>query len=343
MEKVRLGNTGMVVNKNGLGCLPIQRVNMEEAIRIFRRAYDAGITFYDTARAYTDSEEKLGNAFSPSMRQKIFIATKSMARDPDGLKKDLETSLRLLKTDHVDLFQFHFSPECYRPGDEFGIYECALKAKEEGKILHLGITTHKLSVAREAIDSGLYETLQYPFSYLSTPEEEALTRDTEEKGLGFIAMKALAGGLISNARAAYAYMRKFPNVLPIWGIQKMEELEQFLELGENPPDLEEEAVLSRIRADREMLGGEFCRGCGYCMPCPAGIVINQCARMSQLIRRRPSAGWLTPESQAMMMKVEDCLHCNQCKSKCPYGLDTPTLLQQNLEDYKRILAGEVQV
>ena len=331
MDMVLLGNTGMVVNKNGLGCLPIQRVNMEEAIRIFRRAYDAGITFYDTARAYTDSEEKLGNAFSPSMRQKIFIATKSMARDPDGLKKDLETSLRLLKTDYVDLFQFHFSPECYRPGDEFGIYECALKAKEEGKIRHLGITTHKLSVAREAIESGLYETLQYPFSYLSTPEEEALTRDTEEKGLGFIAMKALAGGLISNARAAYAYMRKFPNVLPIWGIQKMEELEQFLELGENPPDSEEEAVLSRIRADREMLGGEFCRGCGYCMPCPAGIQIPTLARMELFIKRARVEDYITPYWREEMKKVENCLHCGQCHRHCPYELDASKLLEKNAQ------------
>ena len=165
----------------------------------------------------------------------------------------------------------------------------------------------------------------------------------KEKGVGFISMKGLSGGLITNSAAAYAWQAQFDNALPIWGVQKENELDEFISYIDNPPTMDDPEIQAVIEKDRKELIGNFCRACGYCMPCPVGITINQCARMSQLIRRSPSANWLTPESQAMMRKIEDCLHCGQCKSKCPYGLDTPTLLEQNLEDYKNILAGKVQV
>ena len=155
-------------------------------------------------------------------------------------------------------------------------------------------------------------------------------------------MKALSGGLINNSAAAYAYLAQYDNVLPIWGVQRESELDEFLSYIQEPPVMTEE-LAEVIRHDREELLGDFCRGCGYCMPCPAGIEINNCARMSLLLRRSPSAGHLSPEGQQKMMKIENCIHCGQCKSKCPYGLDTPALLQKNLEDYKKVLAGEVQV
>ena len=160
--------------------------------------------------------------------------------------------------------------------------------------------------------------------------------------MGFIAMKALSGGLITNSAAAYAFLAQYDNVLPIWGVQRESELDEFLAYNEDPPAMTEE-IEAVIRHDREELLGDFCRGCGYCMPCPAGIEINTCARMSLLLRRSPSAGHLSPEGQAKMMKIENCIHCNQCKSKCPYGLDTPALLQKNLEDYKKVIAGEIKV
>jgi predicted aldo/keto reductase-like oxidoreductase len=164
----------------------------------------------------------------------------------------------------------------------------------------------------------------------------------KEKNMGYIAMKALAGGLINNSAAAFAWMTQFDNVLPIWGIQRMTELEEFLGYFENPAEMKGE-LLETIEKDRAELAGDFCRGCGYCMPCPAGIEINTCARMSPLIRRSPSAQWLTEEKQAMMMKIEECKNCGKCKSKCPYGLDTPELLRRNLEDYKGILSGKVKI
>ncbi len=341
MSTVTLGKTGITTNKNGFGALPVQRVSLEDAVKILRKAYEGGITFFDTARYYSDSEKKLGAAFE-GMRDKIIIATKTGATTAEGFWKDLETSLSLLKTDYVDIYQFH-NPSFYpKPGDGTGLYEAMLEAKAQGKIKHIGITNHRLSVAREAIESGLYETLQFPFCYLATEKDIELVDMCKKAGMGFIAMKSLSGGLITNSKAAYAFADLYDNVLPIWGVQRMSELEEFLEYVKNPP-VYDDSVKAVIEKDRKELSGEFCRGCGYCMPCPMGIEINNMARMSLMIRRAPSDAQLTEEMQAKMMKIEDCIHCNQCASKCPYGLDTPSLLIKNLADYKDILAGKVNV
>ncbi len=341
METVRLGKTGIVTNKNGFGALPIQRISDDEAVYLLKKAYENGITFFDTARWYTDSEHKVGLAFA-GMREKVFLATKTGAQDAEGFWRDLETSLTNLQTDYIDLYQFHNPAFCPKPGDGSGLYEAALKAKEEGKIRHIGITNHRLAVAHEAVESGLYETLQFPFCYLATEKDIELVEKCRQAEMGFIAMKALSGGLINNSAAAYAFLARYDKVLPIWGVQREAELDEFLSYIDNPPAMTEE-LAEVIRHDRDELLGDFCRGCGYCMPCPAGIEINNCARMSLLLRRAPSAAQLSPEGQEKMMKIEDCIHCNQCKSKCPYGLDTPALLQKHLEDYKKVLAGEISV
>ena len=334
METIRLGRTNLVVSKNSFGALPVQRVNMEEAGRLLRKAYDGGINYFDTARAYSDSEEKLGNALS-DVREHIIISTKTGATCVEDFWKHLTQSLTLLKTDYIDIYQFHNPAFCPKPGDGTGLYEAMLEAKAQGKIRFIGMTNHRLSVAEEAVMSGLYDTLQFPFSYLASEKEEALVRLCEQKDVGFICMKALAGGLITRSDVAYAYLAKFP-VAPIWGIQRETELDEFLSYQDNPPALTEER-LAYIATERLELVGEFCRGCGYCMPCPADIEINTCARMSLLLRRAPAAGFLTEEGQAMMKKIEGCLDCGQCKTKCPYGLDTPALLKRNYEDYKTFL------
>lgn len=341
METVRLGRTEIVTNKNGFGALPIQRISDKDAVYLLQKAYENGITYFDTARWYTDSEHKLGLAFK-GMRDKIWIATKTGAASAADFWKDLEISLNNLQTDYIDVYQFHNPAICPKPGDESGLYEAMLTAKEQGKVRHIGITNHRLAVADEAIESGLYETLQFPFCYLATEKDIALVKKCKEKDMGFIAMKALSGGLITNSAAAYAYLAQYDNVLPIWGVQRENELDEFLSYIDNPPKMNEE-LSEVIEHDRKELLGEFCRGCGYCMPCPMGIEINNSARMSLMLRRAPSAGWLSEEWQEKMMKIETCLHCNKCKSKCPYGLDTPALLAKNLEDYKNVLAGKVQV
>lgn len=297
--------------------------------------------FFDTARAYSDSEVKVGEAFD-GMREKVFIATKTGAKTPEEVRAQVETSLKNLRTDYIDIYQFHCADQCYRPGDGTGMYECMEELKKEGKIRHIGITAHKLYIAEEAVESGLYETLQYPFSYLSSEKEIALVKKCKEANMGFIAMKGLAGGLINCSEAAMAFMSQFDNALPIWGIQKEKELEEWLSYMAETPTMNEE-LTAYIEKEQKELTGEFCRGCGYCMPCPAGIMINQCARMSLMLRRAPSKAWLTPQMQAEMKKIEVCLHCNQCMKKCPYELNTPELLKKNYEDYKKVLAGEVKV
>ena len=341
MVTATLGKTGITTNKNGFGALPIQRVTDDEAVRILRKAYDGGVTFFDTARFYTDSEHKIGLAFK-GMRDKIFIATKTAAVTAENFWKDLNTSLTNLQTDYIDIYQFHNPSFCPKPGDGTGIYEAMLEAKQKGIIRHIGITNHRLSVAHEAVASGLYETLQFPFCYLASEEDVKLVRECEAAGMGFIAMKALSGGLITNSKAAYAFEAQYENVLPIWGVQRESEMDEFLSYVTNPPVMTPD-LQQIIDNDRKELQGDFCRGCGYCMPCPVGIEINNCARMLLLLRRSPSELQLTPQVQEKMMKIEQCLHCNQCKSKCPYHLDTPALLAKNLADYKEVLAGNVSV
>ena len=235
MEMVTLGKTGITVNKNGFGALPIQRISTDDAVALARRAYEAGMTFFDTARFYTDSEEKLGEAFE-GMREKICIATKTAAQNAEDFWKDLEVSLHNLRTDYIDIYQFHNPSFCPKPGDGTGLYEAMLEAKAQGKIRHIGITNHRLAVANEA---------------------------------------------------------QYDNVLPIWGVQRRSELEEFISYIDNPAVMNDE-IKALIEHDRKELSGEFCRGCGYCMPCPAGIEINNCARMSLMLRRPHGLACIAP-------------------------------------------------
>lgn len=341
MKHITLGSTGITTPQNAFGALPIQRDNIETAVHLLRKAYEGGMTFFDTARAYSDSEEKIGIALS-DVRKNIFIATKTGASNPDEMKKHIETSLSLLKTDYIDIYQFHCANRCYQPGDGSGMYETMEDFKRQGLIRHIGITCHKIGVAEECVQSGLYETMQFPLSYLSGERERSLIKLCSEKNMGFIAMKALAGGLITNSRMAMAYMTQFDNVLPIWGIQREHELDEWLSYMSETPMLDDE-MRSMIIRDKAELGMDFCRGCGYCMPCPKNIVINQCARISLMLRRAPSQNWLSDYWQTEMQRTTECINCGTCMKKCPYELNTPALLRKNYEDYQKVLSGEVSV
>ena len=340
MKNITLGKTGITVPQNAFGTLPIQRVTLGTAVHLLRSAYDGGMRFFDTARAYTDSEEKVGVAFE-GMRDKVYIASKTQAKTVEKFWEDLETSLKMLKTDHLDLYQLHCVPQCYKPGDGTGLYEALAEAKAQGKVRHIGITAHKIGVAEEIVASGLYETLQFPFSYLATDRDIALVKSCEAAGMGFIAMKGLSGGLLTNSKACMAFMSQF-EALPIWGVQRESELAEWLRFFEEDALMTDE-LQAVIDADRKELLGDFCRGCGYCMPCTVGIQINQCARMSQMVRRAPSASWLNDYWQKEMAKIDKCVECGLCKTRCPYELDTPKLLKKNLADYREILAGKVSV
>lgn len=341
MRTVVLGSTGIEVPQNAFGALPIQRVSEDEAVRLLRRAYEGGMRYFDTARAYSNSEERVGLAFE-GMRDKVFIATKTMARTPEAFWADLETSLRNLRTGYIDVHQFHCVDQCYAPGDGTGMYECMLEAKAQGKVRHIAVTAHKIEVAFDCVASGLYEVLQFPLSYLSGERELELVRACERANMGFVAMKGLAGGLLTRSDACMAYMAQFPNVLPIWGVQRAEELEEWLSYMDGTPALDD-ALRAFIDGERRELAGDFCRGCGYCLPCPQGIQINQCARMSLMLRRAPSAGWLTPEWQERMANIDECTECRVCTTRCPYELSIPELLRKNLVDYRAVLAGETSV
>lgn len=336
MDKMRLGRTGIVTGRSGFGAIPIQRIGAAEASALLRKAYDGGIDFFDTARMYTDSEEKLGLSLS-SLRDRLFLATKTMALDAEGLRADLEISLRNLRTDHIDVYQLHNPAFVPKPGDRSGLYEALDEAKRAGKIRFIGLTNHRLPIAREAVESGLYDTIQFPLSSLSSEEDLELARAAKERDVGFIAMKALAGGVLTNAASAFAFLRSVEGVLPIWGIERQEQLEEFLALEAVPPELDGE-MRGIIERDRAELAGSFCRGCGYCMPCPAGIEINMAARMTFLMRRSRFELYATPEWRAKMERIEACTLCGRCRKKCPYGLDTPALLKSQLAEYREMVA-----
>ena len=335
MTTVTLGKTGITVNKNGFGALPIQRITKEEAAKLLRKAYDGGITYFDTARAYSDSEEKIGYALS-DVRNHIYLATKTAATTAEGFWKDLETSLRLLKTDCIDVYQFHNPAVCPKPGDESGLYDAALKAREQGKIRFISITNHRLAVANEAVDSGLYATLQFPFCYLCSDADLALVEKCKKADMGFIAMKALSGGLINNSKAAYAFQAQYDSVLPIWGVQKESELDEFLSYIDNPSVMDDE-IRALIENDRKQLFGSFCRACGYCMPCPKGINIPGCFAA---YNASYAHSWFTGLSQYFTASavrtsepklVSNCVKCGKCARHCPQHIDIP----ERLDDVRR--------
>lgn len=340
MRKITLGSTGITTIQNAFGALPIQRVSDEEAVSLLRTAYEGGMRYFDTARAYSDSEHKVALAFS-DMREKVFIATKTMASTPEQFWKDLETSLEQLQTDYIDIYQFHCMPECWVKGDGTGMYECMLEAKVQGKIRHIGATAHKIGVAFDIVNSGLYETLQFPFSYLSGEKEIELVEACNAANMGYVCMKGMAGGLITRSDVAMAFIDQY-DVLPIWGIQRASELDEWLSYNTDTPAFTDEFA-QFVAEERTELSGDFCRGCGYCAPCAVGITISQCARMSLMLRRAPSQAWLTERWQAEMNKIPDCINCGRCLERCPYGLQIPDLLRRNYVDYQRVLAGDIAV
>ncbi|MBQ8973738.1 MAG: aldo/keto reductase [Clostridia bacterium] len=332
MKTTTLGRTGLQVAHTGFGALPIQRVTFDEASVLLNRALDGGIQYIDTARVYTDSEAKIGKGIS-HRRSEFFIATKTHSHTAEGFWKDLETSLRNLNTDTIDVYQFHNPPFVPLPDGEDGLYNAILKAREQGKIRFIGITQHSIERAEQAVRSGLYDTLQYPFNHLATEREVALVRECAQRNVGFICMKALSGGLVTDARIPYAYLSQFENALPIWGFQHMWELEQVLGFSAETVELTDE-IRALIQKDRSELVGAFCRSCGYCLPCPANIPIPNANRMKQLLGRAVWKDYVTPEWQEKMARIDQCIHCGACAKRCPYELKPYDTLPDQLKYYR---------
>lgn len=330
MEKIRFGKTELIVSRTGFGAIPIQRISEEDAVSLLRRAYDGGVTLYDTARRYSDSETKIGKAFA-GMREKIVICSKTIETTREAMLKDLEESLKDLQTDYIDVYQIHNPKVVPKRGDE--AYETLLEMKSQGKIRHLGLSNHNLQTVIEAVKSDLYDVVQYPLSPLSSPEEFELTELCKKHDVGFLAMKALAGGIITQAITSFVTLRQYENVVPIWGMQSADELDEIIGYENNPPAMTDE-IRAIIKKDRDELSGAFCRGCGYCLPCPADINISFSAKMSHSIFRMDGEQFFTDAWYEKMHRISNCTHCNHCVDNCPYGLNTPELLASELEKYK---------
>jgi len=325
MEHTIFGKTNLKVSRTAFGCIPIQRISYEDSTALLRHAYESGVTLYDTANGYTTSEDRIGTALS-HVREKIVICTKSGAPTPEGMLTHLDNSLKMLRTDYIDVFQFHNPSFVPRHGGEDGLYDAIVKAKAAGKVRFIGITAHSHTRALEAVQSGLFDTLQYPFSYLSTDEELALTNHCAAHNVGILGMKGLCGGILSNAKAAFAFLRQYENIIPIWGIQTIQQLDEFLTYEASPPILDD-SLQKAIDTDRDELSGSFCRACGYCLPCPAQIPIPMAARMSFLMGRMVREQFLAENWQENMRRISDCTACGHCIANCPYELNVPELLK----------------
>lgn len=330
-----LGKTGLTISEVGFGCIPIIRLETSQAVRTLRHAYERGVTFYDTANAYRDSEAKLGRAFS-GMRDKIVIATKTGRRDGQGAMEHLENSLRMLQTDYIDLYQLH---QVSREQDwavataAGGVFEAVSKAQEQGKIRHIGVTSHSLPMALRLVKTGLFSTVQFPFNFIEDAAKGDLRTLVMEMNLGFIVMKPFAGGMIDNATIAFKFLRQFPDVIPIPGFDSPEAVDEILSFYDYP-NVVNDADLALMDKYREELGKQFCRRCEYCQPCPQGVNITP-AMGYQVIARRMSPAVAVDFSRSVMESVEKCVECGECVERCPYDLPIPDMLKKHHSMFKQ--------
>jgi uncharacterized protein len=328
MEKRTLGRTDMAVSAIGFGGIPIQGVSFEEADRILKTAIAKGINFFDSARGYTDSEEKMGGSFAGA-RGGIYLSTKSLYRSASELAKDVETSLRNFRTDTIDLYQLHSigtQADLDRVLSPGGAYEALVAARAAGKIRWIGITGHSREIMLKAIRTGLFDTAQFPFNPIETEWEEEVIPAAKAAGVGTICMKPLAGGAIRNRALALRFelSRGMDVVIP--GMDAAEQVEENASAGERlaAPDA---AELAALEAERKLWGGKFCRRCGYCLPCPNGLNIPFLFLIDGYYTRYELKDWALARLAALPKKFADCAACGECLEKCPYGLAIPDMMK----------------
>jgi predicted aldo/keto reductase-like oxidoreductase len=328
MLKRRLGATDMHVSVVGFGGIPIQGVSPAEADRILKKAIEKGINFFDSARGYTDSEEKIGRAIA-GVRDEIFLSTKALSRTAPKFAAEIETSLRNLRTDRIDLYQIHSVGSLAEldgvlaPG---GAYDALAETRAAGKIRWLGITSHRQDVMLKAIETGRFDTVQFPFNPIETEWEESVIPAAGKAGVGTICMKPLAGGAIVNRGLALRFelTRGMDVVIP--GMDSVAQVEENAAVGENvvPPG---EAELVRLEAERARWGETFCRRCGYCMPCPNGLNIPFLFLIEGYYTRYELKDWALARLAALEKKFGDCAACGECLEKCPYNLAVPDMMK----------------
>jgi len=331
MNYIGLGKTGLKISAVGFGGIPIIRLQTDEAVKVLRHAYDQGITFYDTANMYRDSEAKIGQALS-HVRNKIIIATKTIQRNSAGFRQHLEGSLKMLKTDYIDLYQFHQvanDKEWGKITKDSGAWGEADKARQEGKIRFLGVTSHNLQMAIKLAKTGLFSSVQFPFNFIEQEAKDELHKYCREKGIGIIVMKPFAGGVIDNAVIAFKYLRQFPEIIPIPGFDSVKSVDEIISIYEHQNDITSHD-LELMEKYRQELGKVFCRRCEYCQPCPNGVLITPAMGYPIVASR------MSPEVSVEFLKVpmestQLCDECGACIEKCPYGLPIPDLLKKNYD------------
>ena len=327
MEYRILGKTGLKVSRMGFGGIPIQRIDEQGTKELICRLMEAGVNYIDTARAYIVSEEYLGYALE-GIRDKFILATKSMARTREAMARDIDISLRNLRTDYIDLYQVH-NPNAQQlqqvvaPG---GALEALLEAKAAGKIGHIGLTLHYPDLLDQAMDYDWVETVMFPYNVVETQGEKAIKK-CAEKNIGFIDMKPFAGGAIDDAATALRFVLSNPDVtVTIPGVEKPEQIEMNLAAAENTAPLTREEK-NKIAAIRMELGNHFCRRCNYCAPCAAGINIPNAFTAEGYVTRYNLRDFGFERYRSMEKRASDCIGCGACEDRCPYHLPIRDMLK----------------
>jgi predicted aldo/keto reductase-like oxidoreductase len=335
LDKIRLGRTNMMVSRLGFGGIPIQRLSEDEAVAVVTRCLDLGITFLDTHTAYTTSEERIGKAIA-GRREQVFLATKTMGRTRADLEKHLQLSLKRLNVDYIDLYQIPQVADLkaidmiLSPG---GALDVLKEAQSSGVIKHIGVTSHQIDTARALIKTDCFETIQFPFNFVTSEAADELIPLAREHDVGFIAMKPLAGGMLENATIALKYLLQFPDILPIPGIEKPHEIAEICQLLEQPPTMTA-SEMEEMRRLKEELGTRFCHRCEYCQPCQQGISISGVLTFPSLLKRRKAEDVLAGRISEMMEKAATCLECHECETRCPYHLPIAEMVAENFRLFK---------
>lgn len=328
MEYRILGKTGLKISALGFGGIPIQRIDAEGTKALMQKVMEQGVNYVDSARGYTVSEEYLGYALEGN-RDKFVIATKSMARDKVGMARDVDISLKNLRTDYIDLYQFHNPSlanleQILAPG---GAMEALQEAKAAGKIGHIGVTVHSVDVLRKVVEYDWVETVMFPYNIVETQGEELFAK-CKEKNIGVICMKPLAGGAIEDATLAMRFIANNPNVtVAIPGMAtEAELLQNAAAYADNSPLTE--AELEKIQAMRNELGTQFCRRCNYCAPCTVGIGIPGLFTLHGYFKRYGLQDWAIARYEGSGHTASECIECGACEERCPYHLPIRQMLKE---------------